>query len=621
MKHFNKILAVLILFIMGSCKDILETTPRDFLDPQEYFTKEEHIKSAITGVYAPLGTEAMYHLNLIGSLTNANDEVLRSAQTGTGLTGTMVYNYSASDAAITGLWDACYLGINRANTLLANIDRADMNEALREQYRGEALFLRGYYYFVLVDNWGGVPLRLTPSTSSDVNVNMPRSSIKAVYAQIIKDMEAAEPLVAKISSLGFSGRISKTAVQGILARVNLTMAGYPLRDLATDPATNHTRYERAAMWADKVINSGEHELNPDYRQIFINHTADIYDIKECIWEIEAFGNNNNTGAYAEGSWLSVFGQIVSTDLQNPGYGYGAFYATAKLYNLYEAADYRRDWCIAPFRYNGSVKANVSTLHNRYPGKWRREYEPSPKSKNFSPTNIPMLRYSDVLLMRAEAISEMNPNVVNPLMVDTVNLVRRRGYGTYLFGDTIRAITVPANKQGANYSTTHMPVITISGGGGSGATAVPVITGGKITAITITNGGKFYTSTPTVVITVPAGGTGSGAEATAVKTSFNPDLPSSITGNPSTFREEIRNERSRELCYEVLRNHDLKRWGIFVTRIQEVAREITTSSPTVYPANFKFLSRAGDNIDDRHKLFPIPASELSLNKLMTQNPGW
>ncbi|WP_017258871.1 RagB/SusD family nutrient uptake outer membrane protein [Pedobacter arcticus] len=610
MKHISKTLAVLILFIMGSCKDILETTPKDFLDPEEYYTKEEHIKSALTGVYAPLGTEAMYHLNLIGSLTNANDEVLRSATSGTGLTGTMVYNYSASDAAVSGLWDACYLGINRANTLLANIDKPQMDEILREQYRGEALFLRGYYYFVLVDNWGGVPLRLIPSKSSAVNVNMARSSVGAVYDQIIKDMTAAESLVAKISTLGFSGRISKTAVQGILARVNLTMAGFPLKD--------ESRYAEAAKWTSKVINSGEHALNNDYRQIFINHTADIYDIKECIWEIEAYGNNNNTGAYQEGSWLSTFGQIISTDLQNPGYGYGAFYATAKLYNLYDATDYRRDWCISPFRYNGSVKAAVTTLYNRFPGKWRREYEPSPKSKNFGPTNIPMLRYSDILLMRAEAITEMK-KAADPLMVDTVNLVRKRGYGTFLFGDTLNRITV--TNQGVNYSAGNMPVITISGGGGTGAAAVAVLTGDKISAINITSGGKFYTSAPTITITVPTGGTGSNALATATITAVSPNLSSAKTASYTTFIEAIKEERSRELCYEVLRNHDLKRWGIFITRIKEVANEITISSPTIYPASFKFLSRAGDNIDQRHQLFPIPASELSLNKLATQNPGW
>lgn len=612
MKNLIKTLAILILFISSvSCKKLLETTPADFLDPEQFYNTSEQMTAAVTGVYAPLGTEAMYHLQLIGALTNANDETLRSASSGTGLTGTMVYSYAASDAAVSGLWDACYLGISRANNVLANIDKPVMDSVLRVQYKGEALFLRAYYYFVLVDNWGGVPLRLTPETSSDVNVNLGRASVKEVYDQILKDMTEAEPLVAKVTSLGFSGRISKTAVQGILARVCLTMAGYPLLDAS--------KYADAAMWAEKVIKSGEHALNNDYRQIFINHTADKYDIKECIWEIEAFGNGGNTGGYNEGSWLSTFGQIISTDLQNPGYNYGAFFATAKLYNLYEAEDHRRDWNVSPFRYNGSTKLAVSTLYNRYPGKWRREYEPSPKAKNFSPTNIPMLRYADVLLMRAEALAEMK-KLVDDEMVALVNQVRRRGYGTTLFGDTVNGITV--NSKGTNYNPQNPPIITISGGGGSGATAeVATFTGTQIATIAITNGGKFYTSVPTVTISVPAGSTGSGARATARITNASPDLDAEDTNSYAVFIEALRNERSRELCYEVLRNHDLKRWGIFVSRIKAVANEITSNNPTVYPSSLKYLSRAGDNIDDRHKLFPIPSRELSLNNLIRQNPGW
>lgn len=123
MNHFIKILAVFCLVITVSCKKLLETKPKDFLDPEAYFNTAEQLSAALTGVYAPLGTESMYHLRLIGELTSGNDEGLRSATTGTGLTGASVYNYSASESAISLLWDACYQGINRANTLLANIEK------------------------------------------------------------------------------------------------------------------------------------------------------------------------------------------------------------------------------------------------------------------------------------------------------------------------------------------------------------------------------------------------------------------------------------------------------------------------------------------------------------------
>ena len=91
--------------------------------------------------------------------------------------------------------------------------------------------------------------------------------------------------------------------------------------------------------------------------------------------------------------------------------------TKKLWDLYQQDpnDVRRDWNIAPFGYGAAdtIKTyyTAAQIWDPYPGKWRREYEvPKPKSKFFTPTNFPLLRYSDVLLMFAEAENGLNgPN--------------------------------------------------------------------------------------------------------------------------------------------------------------------------------------------------------------------
>jgi uncharacterized protein (DUF1919 family) len=89
-------------------------------------------------------------------------------------------------------------------------------------------------------------------------------------------MQQAEKLVNDIDDFSYNERISKTGVQAILARVFLKMAGAPLKDVA--------RYKDALDYANKVILSNKHSLNPNYKQIFINHTQDINEKKECIWE-------------------------------------------------------------------------------------------------------------------------------------------------------------------------------------------------------------------------------------------------------------------------------------------------------------------------------------------------
>src|SRR5690606_9451239 len=167
----------------------------------------------------------------------------------------------------------------------ANVDRnPGLDQSFRDRVRGEALFLRGYFYFQLVQYYGGVPVFDGP-TESVVDVDKPRNTIREVYDRIIADMTAAEPFVQDITELGFGGRVSKSAVRGFLARVNLHMAGEPLKD--------PNGYAEASKWAKMVIDANMHALNPSYPQIYKNYAADQYDIKESIWEVEFFGNRSD----------------------------------------------------------------------------------------------------------------------------------------------------------------------------------------------------------------------------------------------------------------------------------------------------------------------------------------
>src|SRR5690606_4169781 len=111
---------------------------------------------------------------------------------------------------------------------------------------------------------------------------------KEVYNLVVTDMLEAEQLVDEVEggntekTVNFGGRISRSAVQGVLARVYLKMAGYPLMD--------QSKYADALKWALAVKNSGLHSLNPDYTDVFMKYARDEYDIRESIWEVEFYGN-------------------------------------------------------------------------------------------------------------------------------------------------------------------------------------------------------------------------------------------------------------------------------------------------------------------------------------------
>ncbi|WP_276347616.1 RagB/SusD family nutrient uptake outer membrane protein [Daejeonella sp. JGW-45] len=614
MKTKRYIFSLVLLLSLGSCKKFLETEPTDFLNPTNYYETDAQLEYARASAYHNLGagnlwgTTANYLLNFSADEGYMNRATLTS--------GPWNYFYSTADQYVTGMWLNLFDGINRTNVVLENLDKnPEISKAKRDVIRGEMMFLRGYYYFMLVQYFGGVPIKTTP-TNSVVDVDIARNTVKEVYDQILKDMTAAEPLVPSITTLGFSGAISKSAVRGLLARVNLHMAGEPLKD--------KTRYAEASKWAKAVMDDtgAGHALNPNYPQIFINIAQDKYDIKESIWEVEFWGNR--TDQFVE---TSNNGWINGPASANPTMRADSYMSiTSKFYDVFENGDNRKWWNIAHISYPGTVAAPVphgtknmvaipatgAAKNLMRPGKFRREFETlEPRHSNTTPQNVPLLRFSDILLMYAEAENEINGPTA--AAINAVNRVRRRGWST-----GVKSITV--TNGGSGYTTA--PTVTFSAGiGGNTATGKATISGGQVTAITLDRdaaGIKFsqegnYNAAPIITI---SGGGGSGATATAtIYAQTDADLSAVKTANKAAFLNAIQDERMRELNYEGLRKGDLLRWGIFLDVYQDMGDRMQTDGPgQFYVSWYK-------NATSRDLLMPIPNNEITANQKMVQNPGW
>lgn len=531
----KRIYYLLVLLIMvgsiTSCKKILDTKPLSFAAPEANYASGSLLLQALAGVYDVLGMgrEQLYANKLFNQLGACTDEgfYARNNQ----VTGTQVYNFDYTSVDIDQTWTTLYTGIERANNLIYYINTPkSMDPVERNAILGEAEFLRGYYYFLLVSNFGDVPLRLEPTTMTGAaSVDVLRTSSKDVYAQILKDMTDAESKCYPANHFGYSSRVSQTTVQGILARVCLTMAGYPLLD--------KSKYNDALQWATKVQQSGIHSLNPSYSQIFINEAKDIYDIKEAMWEADFIGNDATT-SQEQGRLGNTNGiQYTAGNFADTGYSYAFINATKTLYNLYGDGDLRRDWAIAPYGYAGTNRKDKGSLiYDRNCGKWRRSYETlTPKSKNNTGENFPILRYSDVLLMLAEADNQVN-NGPSANAYLAINQVRRRGY-------------------------------------------------------------DFPVNMPNVISDIPTG------------------------LSEVAFQKFIEDERSRELCFETQRRPDLIRWGIWTQTMSALATQMITDIGT--NATWKYASLGATNAASSPKflLYPIPASEISVNKAATQNPGY
>ena len=608
-----RILITLIVFqtIFSGCEKFLDVKPKDILVPETSYDTEQDLDHSLAAVYDILGNNALYGGQILFNYGLDGDDGYCSRVSAT--TGPMLYDFTSSDPLVTNHWNILYLGISRVNLLLENIDNnASIPQEVRDRVRGEASFLRAYFYFLLVQTYGEVPIVLS-STKSTSNTDIAKSSVKEVYDVILKDMEYAEAHVKDISELGYSGRVSKSAVRGILARVCLFMAGYPLKDIS--------KYEDAKNWAWKVISDtkANHQLNPVYSQTFINYAKDIYNIKESIWEVEFYANIAN--GFDETGWN---GYVNSPGLRSGNTNLSLSYvaATANLYYRYELGDMRRDWCIANFSYNatgGKTFSNSTTyasLFTRPAAKFRREYELGEKIPYATPQNFPILRFSDVLLMYAEALNEISFGNKDEA-VKYLEMVRERAY---VKKGGVKSFTI--TNKGSNYSV--VPTITLTGGGGTGAKAYATLNSSKqLSQILLERDGETgaifgagYTSAPTVTITVPSGATGSGGVATAVLfdgTEYK--VPTASATDQEALRKFIQAERSRELAFECLRKADLIRWGKFLDNMQDVYNTISQQVPTAgYIDRYK-------NVNSKHLLWPIPSRELSLNSKLKQNNNW
>lgn len=418
---------ILILFVsvvmLTSC---LDTEPYDFTSPSTWYRNQEELESALAAIYDPLRN--CYSVYLSVEFSQGTDECFSKESTPKLVP--YYYNYDTGNNSVKLVWQYLYKGIDNANVLLENADRASCDESVIRQIKGEALFLRAYYHFLLTAYWGDVPLRLESTKSAD-DVHQPRVASETIYQTVIRDMTDAWEMVADISTLGFGGRVNKQAVKGILARVCLYAAGR---------LDKPEYYADARKWAKSLMDENSCALNPDFSDIFIKLMQDQYDIRESLFEVECYGNVESTEMKETGQFVAYYTPMYTKqdylvdDLTKKSIarGRGVFYTTPQFYDSFEDGDLRRDWTIMPYMYKNEayfeqVPYNAE-FRFRWPGKFRREYEINlPVYSWGNSTNYPLLRYSDVLLMFAEADYKVNGGPTAEAL-EAINQVCRRAFG-------------------------------------------------------------------------------------------------------------------------------------------------------------------------------------------------
>ncbi|MCF0256551.1 RagB/SusD family nutrient uptake outer membrane protein [Bacteroides heparinolyticus] len=261
---------------LASC-DIDNVENMGELSTENFPVSEADGIAALAGVYQNLNaTHAYPQESFIYYAQLASDDALGGGGTNDKLMQAMdlITNYNAD--MTNNFWVLRYEGINRANTLITALPNTAMDEEIKKQFLGEALFLRAYYHFDLASMYGNVPLMTVPSgelvTQGDVAV---------LYGQMLQDLRDAVEMMSATRKT--DGHVDKYTAEALMARIFLFYTGMygngtdmaaltsttykPLTSVALPDGTTLTK-ENVIAYVDDCVNNSGYELVSDFRNLW-----------------------------------------------------------------------------------------------------------------------------------------------------------------------------------------------------------------------------------------------------------------------------------------------------------------------------------------------------------------
>ena len=439
LKNFKTIiLAAGALLLAVSCnKNYLSTPPVGSLSPEGFYTTPAHLESGVLGVYSKLqGVENYQYLTFS---EDRSDNVWVDSDPNGIRTCSESSFYRINDATgeLSSLWAGWYSLIYNANTVLENIDAVEMDETVKNQFKGEVLFLRALAHFELTRSFGNVPIVdhiLSSAEAKTLKQSKPEDVIKTSVIPDLKQAESLLPLRADMknssnASIANDGRADKLSAQALLARVYMTLKGFPYNDASAKT--------EAKAYLQKVVDGGSAYFAPtidEWKRQFCtdNAAANKYQI---------FGVQHRLGTGLQVTFESGV-MIKNLDIVADGYHSGSemspVYPEATLRYEYVSNNDPRgldfgfidgyvEYAGTPayvnrltdFSYNGkTISSYEQSINTKWcPTKPKRaalgiqfddtQLGSGTGSLNKWPINFPILRYEDMILLYAELLVEDN----------------------------------------------------------------------------------------------------------------------------------------------------------------------------------------------------------------------
>lgn len=335
MKHYFFLLLLLATQTFLGCKKLVEIgTPRGQLESSVVFANEGTANSAIAAIYKNLRARFVVQNSSIAILTSLSSDDLYNYFPNTDLDQFRNNNLQESNSQLLPIWSTFYNGIYQANDAIEKLPSSAMPAGSKNQFIGEAKFIRGFCYFYLINLFGDVPL----ITTTDVNRNAVavRSPISDVYDQIVADLLSAEELLPV--NYGFSSnqriRANKAAATALLARVYLYRGEWANAETKSSAVISLPSYSLSAdLNSTFLANNNEAILQWGQNATDINTEPGSFiftaqpSILSTNWLLNSFG----TGDQRSSKWLKS-GTYQSNTYFFP-YKYKIITATASEYSV------------------------------------------------------------------------------------------------------------------------------------------------------------------------------------------------------------------------------------------------------------------------------------------------
>jgi hypothetical protein len=382
---------IFLATVTGCNDDLLESTPYGQVTSQQYWRNGDDVVAATNAIYAPLLNEDGFaHTEY--TFDNASDDMNRAGDH-SDETALEMFTFDASNSHILATWSTKYEVISRANAVLINAPKVDMDETLRNRSMGEAYFLRGFIYWRLSLIYGEVPI-LTEEDALGQNYNKPKATLAEVQAQAESDFLKAASLLPVSYDATESGRATQGAANGFLAKLYVYEENWP----------------KAIEASAKVIGNAAYKLADRYDENFALVTENNPEILFSLQYETGWTTDNSPTFYHT---PQAFG------------GWGFHEPIEDLVKEFEKGDPRRSYSI----YSPGDTVTRGSLGNtifkadmtRVTGYAFKKYTDFTDAGDMSQSlNAPFLRSSDVYLLAAEA------KIRSGQSGDTeLNVVRRR----------------------------------------------------------------------------------------------------------------------------------------------------------------------------------------------------